>query len=73
MLGNLLDLASDLGMSLPPTIKEDLVKRRNDVIHQGVNMTGVHAKAAIEAAWAVVRMYDPLPACCHEAGSPQGA
>jgi hypothetical protein len=73
MLGNLLDLASGLGMSLPPTIKEDLVKRRNDVIHQGANMTGVHAKAAIEAAWAVVRTYDPLPACCHEAGSSQGA
>ena len=66
MLGPLLGLASELGMSLPPKINEDLKDRRNDVVHQGADMTGAHAKATIEAAWAVVRAYDPLPACWRE-------
>ena len=73
MLGPLLGLARDLGMSLPPKIDQDLKNRRNDVIHQGAEMTSAHAKAAIEAAWAVVRAHDPLPACCHGHGSSQGA
>ena len=52
MLGLLLNLARDLGMSLPPKIDEDLKNRRNDVVHQGKDMTSTHAKAAIAAAWA---------------------
>jgi hypothetical protein len=73
MLGPLLGLARDLGLSLPPKIKEDLKDPRNAVVHQGAEMTRDHAKAAITAAWAVVRQYDPLPACCREPGSSQGA
>ena len=73
MLGPLLRLTRKLGLSLPPKIKEDLIDRRNDALHQGIDMTSAHAKAAIEAAWAVVRAHDPLPACCREPGSPQSA
>jgi hypothetical protein len=73
MLGPLLGLARDLGMSLPPKIDEDLKDVRNAVVHRGADMTSAQAKAAITAAWAVVHQYDPLPACCHEPGSPQGA
>jgi hypothetical protein len=56
-------------MSLPSKIDEDLKDTLNAVVHQGADMTGDHAKAAIEAAWAVVHQYDPLPPC-HEPGSP---
>lgn len=73
MLGPLLGLARDLGMSLPPKIDKDLKNVRNTLVHQGADMTSAHAKAAITAAWAAVRQYDPLPACCHEPGSTQGA
>lgn len=72
MLGPLLTLARDLGMSLPPTIDTDLKGPRNDVVHQGKDMTRDQAKAAIDVAWAVVRQYYPLAACCHEPGLPQG-
>ena len=66
MLGNRIDLARKLGMPLPPKIKEDLVKPRNSVVHQGANATSADAKAAISAAWTVIREYDSLPACCHK-------
>ncbi len=66
MLGPRLDLARELGMPLPAKIKEDLAQRRNAVVHQGADITGAHAKAAISAAWEAVREYDSLPACCHE-------
>lgn len=66
MLGPLLNLAKDLRMPLPPSIADDLKEPRNDVIHQGKVVTRDQAKAAIKAAWAVVRQYDPLPACCQE-------
>lgn len=66
MLGPRLLLARELGMPLPPKISEDLVNRRNAVVHQGADVTGAHAKAAISAAWTVVREYDSLPDCCRE-------
>ncbi len=65
MLAPRLDLAKKLDMPLPPKIKEDLVERRNAVVHRGNDMTGAQAKAAIVVAWKVVREYDSLPACCH--------
>jgi hypothetical protein len=64
-----LDLAKKLGMSLPTGIKQDLVMPRNKVVHQGADITGAQVKAAITAAWAIVREYDPLRACCHESAS----
>jgi hypothetical protein len=73
MLGRRLDLAKNLGMPLPAKIKEDLVTPRNKVVHQGTDITGTQVKAAITAAWAMVREYDPLPACCHDSTSPHGA
>jgi hypothetical protein len=73
MLGPLLDLASDLGMPLPPSIVDDLKRPRNDVVHQGKVVTRDQAKAAITAAWAVVRQHDPLPACCQEPELSPGA
>ena len=66
MLGKRIELAKTLNMPLPARIQEDLVDRRNAVVHQGAGMTRDQAKAAITVAWAVVREYDPLPACCHE-------
>jgi hypothetical protein len=66
MLGPRIQLARTLGMSLPARIQEDLVDYRNTVVHKGTDITGAQAKAAIEAAWAVVRQYDPVPAWCHE-------
>ena len=56
-------------MSLPTGIKQDLVMPRNKVVHQGADITGAQVKAAITAAWAIVREYDPLRACCHESAS----
>ena len=73
MLGNRIDLAGKLGMPLPPKIEEDLVKLRNSVVHQGANATSADAKAAISAAWTVIREYDSLPACCHGPAGPHGA
>lgn len=73
MLGPRLDLAKKLGMPLPAGIKENLVQRRNAVVHQGAQATSAEAKAAILVAWDIVREYNPLPACCHEPESPQGA
>jgi hypothetical protein len=73
MLGPRIKLAKTLNMPLPARIDEDMKDPRNAVVHKGADMTRDYAKAAIEAAWAVVRQYDPLPACCHEPGSTQGA
>jgi hypothetical protein len=61
MLGPRIQLATTLGMPLPSRIKEDLVNYRNAVVHKGTDITGAQAKAAIAAAWAVVRQYDSLP------------
>jgi hypothetical protein len=36
-------------------------------------MTSGYAKAAIEAAWAVVLAHGPLPACCQEPAPLPGA
>jgi hypothetical protein len=66
MLGRRIELAEAEGMVLPDKIRKDLVDRRNDVVHQGIPMTSADAKAAISAAWKVVRGYDSLPACCRE-------
>jgi hypothetical protein len=73
MLGPRLDLAKKLDMPLPPKIKGDLVEPRNAVVHRGDDITGIEVKAAISAAWKVVREYDSLPACCHEPASRDGA
>jgi hypothetical protein len=73
MLGKRIELAGIVNMALPAGIQEDLVDPRNAAMHQGANVTRDQVKAGIAAAWAVVRRYDPLPSCCHEAGSPQGA
>jgi hypothetical protein len=72
-LGPLLVLAMDPCMSLPPRIKEDLKDVRNKVVHEGRNVTRDQAKTAIAIAWAVVREYGLLPACCQEPGPSQGA
>ena len=66
MLGSRLDLARELGMTLPATIRADLVEHRNAAVHRGADVTGSHAEAAISAAWTVVHEYDPLPACCQQ-------
>lgn len=71
MLGNRIKLAKTLNMPLPARIQEDLVNNRNAVVHQGAGVIRDQAKAGLTAAWAVVRQYDPLPACCHEPGAPQ--
>ena len=71
MLGKRVGLAGTLKMSFCRD-PEDLVDPRNAAMHQGNGVTRDQVKAAITAAWAVVRQYDPLPACCHEPGSPQG-
>jgi hypothetical protein len=73
MLGNRIRLAGTLGMVLPAGIQQDLVDPRNAAMHQGAEVTRDQVKAAITAAWAVVRQYAPLPACCHEPGPGQGA
>jgi hypothetical protein len=73
MLGKRVELARSLNMPLPAGIKEDLVDPRNAAMHQGAGVTSDQVKAAITAAWAVVRLYDPLPVCCREPGSAQGA
>ena len=44
-LGGRLGLAKRLGMPLPDKINEDLVQRRNAVVHQGADMTGAPASA----------------------------
>lgn len=74
MLGKRIELAETLNMPLPAGIREDLVEPRNAVMHEGAGvMDRDQVKAAINAAWTVVRQYDPLPTCCHEAGSAQGS
>jgi hypothetical protein len=66
MLGPRLDLAKDLGMTLPATIQTDLVRNRNAVVHRGTEVTRSDARAAIEAARKVVEEYEPLTAHCQE-------
>jgi hypothetical protein len=73
MLGRRLDLAKKLHMPLPPKIREDLVERRNAVVHRGDDITGAQAKAAIAVAWKVIREYDSLRACCHEPAGRHGS
>jgi hypothetical protein len=73
MLGNRIKLARILNMPVPDGIQDDLVEPRNAVMHQGAAvMDRDQVKAAITAAWAVVRQYDPLPACCRDLGPTQG-
>jgi len=66
MLGPRLDLAKDLGMTLPARMHADLLERRNTVVHRGADVTGSHAYAAIDIAWEVVNKYEALPAHCQE-------
>jgi hypothetical protein len=66
MLGRRIELAETQGMLLPDKIRKDLVDHRNDVVHQGIPISSADAKAAVSAAWKVVREYDHLPACCRE-------
>lgn len=66
MLGHRLDLAKDLGMTLPDRIHADLVERRNTVIHQGTAVTGDDAQAAITAAGKLVEQYQPLAGHCQD-------
>ena len=73
MLGNLIKLAGTLNMPLPAGLQEDLVEPRNAAMHQSADVTGDQVKAAITAAWTVVKRYDPLSACCHEPGAAQNA
>jgi hypothetical protein len=73
MLGKRIALARTLNMPLPAGIQDDLVEPRNAAMHQGTEVTGDQVRAAITAAWAVVHQYDPLPVCCHESESAQGA
>jgi hypothetical protein len=63
MLGPRLDLARDLGMALPATIQNDLVKHRNAVVHRGTEVTGSDARAAITAACTLVEEHEPLAHC----------
>jgi hypothetical protein len=70
MLGPRLDLARDLGMTLPDRIRPDLVERRNAVVHRGTRVTGTDAQAAIMAAAELVDEYEPLAAHCHEPSGP---
>jgi hypothetical protein len=71
MLGPRLDLARDLGMTLPDRIRVDLLERRNAVIHRGTAVTDDDAQAAISAAGKLVDQYQPLPAHCHDPAKPQ--
>ena len=52
-------------MVLPDKIREDLVDRRNDVVHQGIHMTSADAKAAISAAWKVAEDRPATDAVLH--------
>lgn len=66
MLGPRLDLAKDLGMTLPDHIHADLLERRNMVIHRGAAVTDVEVQAAITAAGRLVDEHQPLPAHCQD-------
>jgi hypothetical protein len=70
MLGPRLDLARDLGMTLPDRIRTDLVDRRNAVVHRGTTVTDTDAQAAITVAAELVDEYEPLAAHCHEPSGP---
>ncbi len=72
-LGPLIQLAKNQSMQLPARISEDLKNPRNDVIHRDKGMTSDDVETAITVAWAVVRQYAPLDACCQESGTTQGA
>lgn len=72
MLGARLDLARDLGMTIPDRVRPDLVSRRNAVVHQGTAVTDSEAQAAISAAAELVNEYEPLAAHCRQpAGTPR--
>ena len=66
MLGPRLNLARQLGMTLPGRINPDLVERRNAVVHGGTRVTDTEAQAAIKAAAELVDEYEPLPNHCQE-------
>jgi HEPN domain-containing protein len=71
MLGPRLDLARDLGMTLPDRIRTDLLERRNAVIHRGTVLTGDDAQAAIRAAGQLVDQCQPLAAHCNDPAKTQ--
>lgn len=66
MLGPRIDLARDLGMTLPDRLGLDLMERRNTVMHRGTKVTDTEAQAAIKAAAKLVDEYAPLAAECQE-------
>jgi hypothetical protein len=66
MLGPRLDLARDLGMTIPSGIQADLVKHRNAVVHRGTEVTRSDARSAIAAAHKIVDEYEPLTVHCQE-------
>lgn len=61
MLGGKTTLLKKLGNGLPQSFTDDLVKKRNDAVHDGVDPSWEECVAAIQAALAQVRRAFPLP------------
>jgi hypothetical protein len=54
------ELMLALGMWLPPTLDQDLMKRRNKAIHENAIITQPQAKAAVDIAEQLANHYVPL-------------
>jgi HEPN domain-containing protein len=65
-LGALIQLARDFNLTLPPDVDKNLVKKRNNVTHQGYIPTREDASEAIRVAQAIVATLDPFPIHCDE-------
>ncbi|MEZ0355444.1 hypothetical protein [Mycobacterium sp. SA01] len=61
MLGGKASLLKKLGNGLPKSFTDDLVEKRNDAVHDGVDPSWAECDAAIQAALAQVRRAFPLP------------
>lgn len=61
MLGNKTRLLDRLGNGLPESFRKDLVEKRNQAVHKGVDPTLKECEAAIQAALQQVKSVFPLP------------
>jgi hypothetical protein len=56
-----LDLLAGRGHSLPPSLYDNLAKKRNDAVHEGAPISPGDCRAALAEALAVVETVFPLP------------
>lgn len=60
-LGQKAEKLEKYGRSLPETLHDDLVSKRNDAAHEGTHISGEECDVAIRVGATVVELVFPLP------------